>query len=662
MRAMAAPVLSHVDPDFFPMLDEVRASLRRLFKADDHALTLATSGTGTSAMETAVANAISPGMRALVVVTGYFGDRLVQIMERYGATVRRIDVEWGRACDPQRLRDELRRDGADVVGLVHAETSTGVRNPIKELAAIARAAGALTIVDTVTSLGGHEVDLAGWGVDIAYSCAQKCVGAPSGIAPIAISGPARRRLVPCRSFYFDLALLEDYWVNRKYHHTICSTMVYALAEALQMIDDEGLEARFTRHERHHRALVAGLTANRSRPAAARAGTAVDAERGRVPAGVDEAAVRKHAAHRVQYRGGCRPGSAGRKDLASRPDGGELHGTHGAAVPRRVRKRARAARPSRARRRGCCRRGSCVARTATGICWLKDVRCQRLRTDRARLSRAGRARVRRSRVRLSDAPDVRPLATTNPASTAFMELRAREAAAQGKRLRRVHAWIPYTRISQNLKRAVLVAEDDAFWEHEGIDVEQIRRSIEIDLEKGAAIRGASTITQQLAKNLYLSPSRNPLRKLRELIITRRLEAALPKARILELYLNLIEWGDGIWGAEQPRARISRRRRPRCSREQAALLAGAIVNPRVLNPARPTGRLVARQRPHSGTDGSVEPPRARADSVVTPDESSPQNRRPPETPLEQPPDQEGFPEPAAPDTRRAVATAVNAGNHA
>ena len=130
----------------------------------------------------------------------------------------------------------------------------------------------------------------------------------------------------------------------------------------------------------------------------------------------------------------------------------------------------------------------------------------------------------------------------------MELRAAEAARDGKSTRRVQRWVPYSRISQNLKRAVLVAEDAAFWDHEGIDLEQIRKSIEINWEQGRAVRGASTITQQLAKNLYLSPSRDPLRKLRELIIARRLEAALPKARIFEIYLNVIEWGDGIWGAE------------------------------------------------------------------------------------------------------------------
>lgn len=290
--AMAAPVLSHLDPDFVPLLDDVRVLLRRVFRADDRALTLATSGTGTSAMEAAVANAVTEGMRGVVIITGYFGDRLAQIFERYGARVRRLDVEWGRAVDPQRLRDELKREGADVVGMVHAETSTGVRNPIRELAAIAREHGALSIVDTVTSLGGQDVDLAGWGVDIAYSCAQKCIGAPSGVAPIAVSGPARDRLVACRSFYLDLKLLEDYWVGRKYHHTMCTSLIYALREALLMVDEEGLEARLARHERHHQALVAGVEAmglSLLPPAAERLWTLNTI---RVPAGVDEAAVRR----------------------------------------------------------------------------------------------------------------------------------------------------------------------------------------------------------------------------------------------------------------------------------------------------------------------------------------------------------------------------------
>ena len=292
MRAMAAPVLSHLDPDFVPLLDDVRLSLRRLFKADEQALTIATSGTGTSAMEAAVANVVSEGTRAIVVVSGYFGERLVQIMERYGAIVRRIDVEWGRAVDPSLLRGELKKAGAEVVGVVHAETSTGVINPVKELAAIAREYGALTIVDMVTSLGGHPVDLAGWGVDIAYSCSQKCIGAPSGMSPVAYSGAARAKMVKCRSFYLDLKLLEDYWQGRKYHHTLSTTLIYALREALLMAEEEGLEVRYARHERHHRALVAGIEGmglSLLPPVGERLWTLNTV---RVPAGVDELGVRK----------------------------------------------------------------------------------------------------------------------------------------------------------------------------------------------------------------------------------------------------------------------------------------------------------------------------------------------------------------------------------
>jgi monofunctional biosynthetic peptidoglycan transglycosylase len=204
------------------------------------------------------------------------------------------------------------------------------------------------------------------------------------------------------------------------------------------------------------------------------------------------------------------------------------------------------------------------------------------------------------------PDVRVLATKNPTSTAFMQLRQAEAEREGRKLRHRHQWVRYSRISKNLQRAVLVAEDSRFFEHDGVDLEEIKKSIEINLERGGAIRGASTITQQLAKNLYLSPSKDPLRKLKELIIARRLEAALPKARILEIYLNVIEWGDGIWGAEAAARTYFGVPASGLTREQAALLAGAIINPRVLNPARPNRRLLARQRIVLGRMGGVEPP--------------------------------------------------------
>jgi monofunctional glycosyltransferase len=204
------------------------------------------------------------------------------------------------------------------------------------------------------------------------------------------------------------------------------------------------------------------------------------------------------------------------------------------------------------------------------------------------------------------PDVRLLAATNPRTTAFMDLRAREARQLGKPVRPVQRWVPYTRISQHLKRAVIVAEDSAFFEHEGIDVEEIKESIRISMERGSPIRGASTITQQLAKNLYLSPSRNPVRKLQELIITRRLEAALPKARIFEIYLNVIEWGDQIWGAEAAARTYFGVSAAALSREQSALLAGAIINPRLYSPAHPPRRLIGRQHIILARMGGVEPP--------------------------------------------------------
>jgi monofunctional biosynthetic peptidoglycan transglycosylase len=192
------------------------------------------------------------------------------------------------------------------------------------------------------------------------------------------------------------------------------------------------------------------------------------------------------------------------------------------------------------------------------------------------------------------PDVRPLATNNPTSTAFMRLREQEATDEGLKPRFLYRWVPYSRISPNLKRAVLVAEDSAFWDHEGIDVEQIRKSIQDSMARRQPPRGASTITQQLAKNLYLSPSYDPLRKVKELIIARRLEVALTKTRIFELYLNVIEWGDQVWGAEAAARTYFSIPAAALSRPQSALLAGAIVNPRLLTPARPTRRLVRRQQ--------------------------------------------------------------------
>ena len=292
MRAMAAPTLSHLDPLMVRLLDSIRERLLDLFRAAPGSFACAISGTGTSGMETAVANLVGPGTRALAVVTGYFGDRLAQMCERYGASVQRLDVEWGRACDPDALRKALAASPADIVAMVHAETSTGVLNPIEQMARVAREHDALTIVDAVTSFGGHPLDVGAWNIDACYSCTQKCLGAPSGLAPVVFGPRALERRIDCRSFYFDLRLLEDFWLRRKYHHTISSALVYALYEALAIVEEEGLEERWARHERNHRALLDGLSAMSLSVLPPPGEQLWTLNAVRVPDGVDEAAVRK----------------------------------------------------------------------------------------------------------------------------------------------------------------------------------------------------------------------------------------------------------------------------------------------------------------------------------------------------------------------------------
>jgi alanine-glyoxylate transaminase/serine-glyoxylate transaminase/serine-pyruvate transaminase len=212
---------------------------------------------------------------------------------RYGAEVQRVETEWGRAIDPDQVRQALKTSGADVVTIVHAETSTGVLNPVEAVAAIAHEHDALIIVDAVTSLGGMPLDVGGWGLDAVYSCSQKCLGAPSGASPIVFAPSALAKRVSCRSFYFDIGLLEDYWVRRKYHHTMSASLIYALREALTGVEEEGLKARWARHEKNHLALARaleeiGLTlfpAPQDRLWTLNAVT--------VPPAVDDAAVRKY---------------------------------------------------------------------------------------------------------------------------------------------------------------------------------------------------------------------------------------------------------------------------------------------------------------------------------------------------------------------------------
>ncbi len=292
MRAMSVPVLSHLDPELVRALDDVRARLGRVFGAADGAFSFAVSGTGTAGMEAAVANVTTPGARAVVVVNGYFGDRLAQMLARYGATVTRVESEWGRACDLDAVRRAL-KGGADILAIVHGETSTGVVNPIEEAVGLAQASGALTIVDAVTSLGAVPLRTGASGIDVCYSCSQKGLGAPSGLAPVSFSSRALEHRAPARSFYLDLQLLEDYWVRRRYHHTLSSPLLFALQEALAIVEEEGLESRWERHRRNHLALVAGVEAMGLGVLPPPDERLWSLNTVRVPEGVDEAAVRRH---------------------------------------------------------------------------------------------------------------------------------------------------------------------------------------------------------------------------------------------------------------------------------------------------------------------------------------------------------------------------------
>jgi alanine-glyoxylate transaminase/serine-glyoxylate transaminase/serine-pyruvate transaminase len=296
LAALAVPPIGHLDPAFIALMEETKRLLRSTFRTAN-ALTLPISGTGSAGMEACLVNLLEPGDRAIVGVNGVFGTRMVDIVERCGATAVKIEAPWGRIIEPDAVRDALRTaPDAKLVALVHAETSTGVWQPLDEIGRLVRAAGSLFVVDTVTSLGGCPVRIDEWLVDASYSGTQKCLSCPPGLAPLTFGPRAvdalHRRRTPVRSWYLDLTLIERYWGDeRVYHHTAPIAMNYALLEALRLVDEEGLEARWQRHERHHRALKAGV-------AALGLELATQADRQlwmlnavRIPDGVDDAAVR-----------------------------------------------------------------------------------------------------------------------------------------------------------------------------------------------------------------------------------------------------------------------------------------------------------------------------------------------------------------------------------
>jgi alanine-glyoxylate transaminase / serine-glyoxylate transaminase / serine-pyruvate transaminase len=296
-QALTSPVIGHLDPAYLKVLDQVAELLRMVFRTENR-VTNAAPGTGTSGMESCVANIIEPGDPVLVCVSGYFGDRMRQMVERQEAKLTLIEGEWGKPVDLERIEKALKESPQKVIGLVHAETSTGVLQPMAEIASLAKKHGAMILLDTVTSLGGVDVRVDEWGVDAAYSCSQKCIGCAAGLAPVTFSGRAvesvRQRKHPVRSWYLDISLLDKYWgTERVYHHTSSSTLNYGLLEALRLIEEEGLDKRIQRHTLNHKALVAGVEAMGLEMLVAPEFRLPSLNTIRIPTGVDDVKVRSY---------------------------------------------------------------------------------------------------------------------------------------------------------------------------------------------------------------------------------------------------------------------------------------------------------------------------------------------------------------------------------
>ena len=259
LEAMALPVIGHLDPKFLEIMDQSMAMLREVFQTKNR-LALPMSGTGSAGMETCFVNLVEPGDTVLIGVNGVFGTRMVDVAQRCGAQVDTVEAEWGAALDPQTFKTSLVKKKYKVVALVHAETSTGVLQPLDEIAQLVHDNGALLLVDAVTSLGGAPVRVDELGIDACYSGTQKCLGCPPGLSPVTLSERAvdvvRKRKTKVQSWYLDLSMIEKYWGSeRVYHHTAPISMNYALHEALRMVLEEGLEQAWQRHRQVHEAFV-----------------------------------------------------------------------------------------------------------------------------------------------------------------------------------------------------------------------------------------------------------------------------------------------------------------------------------------------------------------------------------------------------------------------
>ncbi|MFW6193317.1 MAG: pyridoxal-phosphate-dependent aminotransferase family protein [Gemmatimonadota bacterium] len=310
LRAMSTPLVGHLDPAFLEIMDQVQSLLRHTLRTENR-WTLPVSGTGSAAMEAAFANMVEPGDTVLAPSNGYFGDRMAAMTRRAGGRVVRVDAPWGEPLDPEDVRNALREHRPEIFAFVHAETSTGVLQPhVSELAAMAHEHDAFVIVDAVTSLGGVELRVDDWDLDVVYSGAQKCLSCPPGASPLTLDDGALQKVLersePAGSWYLDLALLEGYWgQERSYHHTAPVTNIYALREALRLVAEEGIEERWARHRRVAGALRDGLVAMGLEMNAPEEAWLPSLAAVRIPDGVDGGKVRKRLLehHGIEIAGG-----------------------------------------------------------------------------------------------------------------------------------------------------------------------------------------------------------------------------------------------------------------------------------------------------------------------------------------------------------------------
>jgi alanine-glyoxylate transaminase/serine-glyoxylate transaminase/serine-pyruvate transaminase len=313
LSAMAAPTVGHLDPYFLQVMDETQSMLRQVFRTQNQ-LTMSVSGTGSSGMEACVVNLIEPGDKMVVCVNGVFGGRMADVAARCGAEVTKLERPFGEVFSTAEIAECVNRVKPKVLGIVHAETSTGALQPIPEISKAVHDAGALLLMDCVTSLGGLPVEIDKWNVDAAYSGTQKCLSCPPGLAPVTFSPAAveaiDRRKTKIQSWYLDVTMVRNYWSDksRAYHHTAPINMNYGLHEALRLVLEEGLENRFARHQLHHRALKAGLRAAGIEYAVADDCCLPTLNAVRIPEGVDDKAVRAQLLNEfgIEIGGGLGP--------------------------------------------------------------------------------------------------------------------------------------------------------------------------------------------------------------------------------------------------------------------------------------------------------------------------------------------------------------------